>query len=471
MDSRWSSTGLMAVSLLMAWVALPAAAQSEGPNPRQQLARDIYKELVEINTSQSEGDMLKASRAMAARLTSAGFPEADVQVFETGPKRGNMVARYRGTGKRRPILLLAHIDVVEAKREDWSTDPYELVEKDGYFYARGTADDKFMSAAFVANFIRLKQENYRPDRDIILALTTDEEIGDRNEVGIRWLLKNQREAIDAEFAINEGGGVALHDGKTLWNSVQTTEKMVQSFTLEVRNKGGHSSQPSRDNAIYQLSAALTRVSQYEFPIQLNDTTRIYFDKMSTIETGPLAPDMKAVLGDAPEEAAKRLSELPPYNAQLRTTCVATRLEAGHADNALPQLARATVNCRIAPGGSVEEVQKVLNTVVADEQIQVSTQTLDTPSNPSPLNPDIIGVIEKVSKQFWPGVPVLPVMSAGATDGRFLRNAGIPTYGNSGMANDIFDNRAHGRDERVSVEAFYKGNEYLYRLVKAFSGGR
>jgi acetylornithine deacetylase/succinyl-diaminopimelate desuccinylase-like protein len=459
-------------AVLILSCAAASAAQPRELTAHQQLAREIYKELVEINTTQSVGDTFKASQAMAARLKAAGFPAADVQTFQTAPKRGNVVARLRGTGRGKPILLLAHLDVVEANREDWTTDPFKFVEQDGYYYGRGTADDKFMAAAFVAILIRYRQEGYRPDRDLILALTADEEISDRYTYGINWLLRSHRELIDAEFALNEGGGVATKEGKPLWNSVQTTEKLYQGYWLEVRNKGGHSSQPSKDNAIYRLSAGIDRLSKYDFPVLLNDTTRIYFQRMSEIEKGPDGADMKAILATPPDPAAvKRLSQQPPFNALMRTTCVATRLEGGHADNALPQLARAMVNCRIAPGGSVEAVHKTLIDVVADEQIKVTVDRLDTAADPSALDPQIIGPIEKLTKKFWPGTPVLPTMSAGATDGRFLRNAGIPTYGHSGLAADIYDVRAHGKDERVSVNSFFDGLQYLYELVKTLGGGK
>lgn len=461
------------IAAVVAAIIFPFAAAAQQPlTEKQQYARDIYQELVEINTSQSVGDTYQASQAMAARLKAAGFAEADVQTFETAPKRGNLVARLKGTGKQKPILLLAHIDVVEAKREDWSTDPYQLVEKDGYFYGRGTADDKFMAAAFVTSMARYKKEGYKPNRDVILALTTDEEIGDRNGYGIRWLLQKHRELIDAELALNEGGGMAMKDGKPVWNTVQTTEKMVQSFWLETRNKGGHSSQPTKDNAIYHLADGLGRLERFDFPVKLNETTKRYFEKMSTLESGQLAADMKEVTAAQPDSAAvARLAEKPLYNALLRTTCVATRLEGGHADNALPQLARAMVNCRIAPGDSVDYIQKTLVSVLADDQIKVTPDQADTLSEPSPLNPQVFGPIEKLTKKFWPGIPVLPTMSTGATDGRFLRNAGIPTYGHSGLGGDIFDVRAHGKDERVSVKQFYEAQEYLYQLVKLYAGGK
>jgi len=449
--------------------AAPATAVAAPANPK--LARDIYRELCELNTTDSVGDTLVAARAMAARLLAAGFPEKDVRIFETAPKRGNLVARLRGTGKQKPLLLLAHTDVVEAKREDWTTDPFKFVEKDGYFYARGSGDDKFMAATFVYNLIRYQQEGFKPDRDIILALTTDEEISDKHHYGINWLIEHQRPLIEAEFALNEGGGVGFKEGKPIWNSLQTTEKLYQTFTLEVKNSGGHSSQPRPDNAIYDLARGLGRLSDFEFPLQLNATTRLYFGRMASIEKGQLADDFKSILSDKPDPSAvQRLSLLPPYNAQLRTTCVATQLQAGHAENALPQLAQATVNCRIIPGTSPDEIQKTLTRVLADAKISVKPERRDVPSKPSAMNPKLVSAVERLTQKFWPGITLLPTMSAGATDSRFLRNAGIAAYGHSGLGNDIFDVRAHGKDERVSVKAFSTGQQYQYELVKLLSGG-
>lgn len=442
------------------------------PPEQQQLAREIYKELVELDTSPT-GDTVKAARAMAARLVRAGFPAADVKVLAASPTRGNLVARYRGTGQRKPMILMAHLDVVAARREDWTSDPFKLVEKDGYFYGRGTGDDKFMATAWVANLIRYRREGYRPDRDLILILETDEETTDAEGLGISWLLKNHRPLIDAELALNEGGGVGMRDGKPVWNSLQTTEKLFQSYWLEVTNSGGHSSQPRKDNAIYQLAAGLSRLERYQFPFELNATTRGYFTKMAELETDKQrAADMRAIVKPRPDaRAIARLSALPPFNAAMRTTCVATRLEGGHADNALPQRARAMVNCRILPGHSVEEVQGALQRAVGDAAITVTPAERDVASQPSPLEPQLVAAIEALTPEFWPGIPVLPTMSAGATDGRFLRNAGIPTYGHSGLASDLFDVRAHGKDERVRVASFDMGNEYLYRLVKVLAGGK
>src|SRR6185369_8329653 len=466
----WLRPVSLCAAILMS-AATPLAA--EGLNANQQRAFDIYKELIEINTVTATGDTAKAAEAMAARLRTGGFPDADVHAFSPAPRKGNLVARLRGTGARKPILLVAHIDVVPASREDWSTDPFKLIEQDGYFYARGSGDDKYMAAAFIANLIRYRQEGYKPDLDIIVALETDEEILDKDALGIQWLLKNHRDLIDAEFALNEGGGVGLKDGKPIRNSVQTTEKVSLSYQLEVRNRGGHSSLPTRDNAIYHLSEGLVRLSKFTFPMKLNETTRAFFERMAQFEGEQVAADIRAALAERPDPSTLsfvRLAANPVYNAQLRTTCVATMLEGGHAVNALPQLARAKVNCRIMPGEPVAEVQATLERVLADDQIKVTQLEKAVLSAPSALHEEIMGAIGKLSKEFWPTAVILPVMSAGATDGSYLRNAGIPTYGHSGLAGDINDFRAHGKDERVAVKSFYEGQEYLYRLVKMLSGG-
>src|SRR4051812_35321147 len=473
MHSKIGRHALFAALLAAAIAGAPAALRPEALTPQQQLAFDVYKELVEIDTTTATGDTQRAAEAMAARLRAAGFAGDEVQVFSPAPRKGNLVARLRGTGKRKPILLLAHLDVVPARREDWSVDPFKLIEQDGYYYGRGSGDDKFMAAAFVANLIRYRQEGYKPDRDIIVALETDEEILDANAVGIQWLLKNKRELIDAEFALNEGGGVGIKDGKAIRNAVQTTEKVSIGFLLTVKDRGGHSSVPRQDNAIYHLAEGLVRLSKFSFPQKLNDTTRAFFERVAQFENEQTAADIRAALSEKPDAAAMsftRLAANPFYNAQLRTTCVATMLEGGHAINALPQLATAKVNCRMMPGVPVEEVKATLGRVLADDRIAITQLGQPVLSAPSELHEEIIGQIERLSQQFWPGAVILPVMSTGATDGSYLRNAGIPTYGHSGLAGDINDIRAHGRDERVLIKSFYEGNEYLYRLVKELSLG-
>jgi len=448
-------------------VSTSLAAQS-GPNDAR--AREIYKELVEINTTDTPaGNVTKAAEAMAARLRAAGFPDADIHLLGPDPRKHNLVVRYHGTGARRPLLLLAHLDVVEAKREDWSFDPFTFLEKDGWFYGRGTSDDKAMAAQFVADVIRLKEEGFVPDRDLILALTADEEGGNFN--GVDWLVKNHKDLIDAEFAINEGGGGSMRKGKYLTNEVQASEKVFQNFRLEVANAGGHSSLPVKDNAIYHLSEGLARVSKFDFPVQLNEVTRAYFERSAAVEADPkVAADMRAVAKSTPDlAAAARLSaQLPYWNAMMRTTCVATMLAGGHATNALPQLATANVNCRILPGVSPNAVRDTLVEVLADPKIKVSFVGDATPSKPSPLRPDVMTAVETLTKAMFPGAIVVPVMSTGATDGLFLRNGEVPTYGVDGTFGDIDDVRAHGRDERVGVKQFFEGLEFQYRLIKMLS---
>jgi acetylornithine deacetylase/succinyl-diaminopimelate desuccinylase-like protein len=456
-----------AVVLLVTIAPLLASAQAV--SPQQRLARDIYKELVEINTVTNSGDTGQAADAIAARLKAAGFPAEDVHVFKPAPKKGNVVARLRGTGKKKPMIVMAHIDVVDAKREDWSMDPFVLNEKDGYFYGRGTGDDKFMATAFVANMVRYKREGFRPSRDIILVLETDEEIGDANKLGIRWLIEHQRSLIDAEFALNEGAGLGTKGGKPLRNGLQTAEKVYVDYRLEVTNRGGHSSLPRKDNAIYRLAAGLDRLAKYEFPVKLNETTRVWFERSAAAESPQVGADMKALAaGSADAAAVARLSADPSFNAQMRTTCVATMLQGGHAPNALPQLARANVNCRVLPGESIVELETTLAQVLADYEIKVIRAYEPTEAAPSPLLPEITQPIEKLTAKFWPGVPVIPSMSSGASDGVFMRNAGIPTYGHSGLAYDVDDVRSHGRDERVGVKAFDDAVQYLYELVKTLA---
>jgi acetylornithine deacetylase/succinyl-diaminopimelate desuccinylase-like protein len=374
--------------MLLAGLA-PAGAQTL--TAHQQRAFDIFKELVEINTAVMTGDTARAAEAMAARLRAAGFADGDVHVLLPAPRKGNLVARLRGTGKRKPILLLAHTDVVEARREDWSVDPFRLTERDGHFYGRGTTDNKFMASAFVANLIRYKQEGYTPERDIIVALETDEEIFDAQAMGIRWLLANHRPLIEAEFALNEGGRVGLRGGKPVWNSVQTSEKVVVTYRLEVTNRGGHSSLPTKDNAIYRLAEGLVRLSKFSFPFKLNETTSAFFARAADLENPQTAADMRAIAAGRPDTdalAITRLSANPIYNAQMRNTCVATQLEGGHAPNA-PQTARATVNCRLLPGEPVAEVEATLARVLADEQIKIMRLGGPLPSMPSVLHAEIM----------------------------------------------------------------------------------
>ncbi|MEA2238084.1 MAG: hypothetical protein QOC81_2808 [Thermoanaerobaculia bacterium] len=451
---------LVIVCLLVATSSVAAPPPLDAKT--KQLAFDIYKELIEINTTNSTGNNTTAAEAMAVRLKAAGFPAADVQVLGPDPRKGNLVARLRGRGADKPVLLLAHLDVVEAKREDWSIDPFVLTEKDGYYYGRGTSDDKAMAAIWIATLIRFKQEGWIPNRDLIVALTSDEETGPFN--GVSWLLTEHRDLIDAAFALNEGGSGRLENGRRLYNGVGASEKVYVSFGLQTKNKGGHSSAPRKDNAIYELANGLVRLEKYQFPVALNEVTRAYFEKMSSIEGGATGADMKALAsGDA--AAAARLSETPAYNAQMRTTCVATRLEGGHADNALPQMARATINCRVLPGESADAVRDSIAKVLDDPGIEITWIDKPKPSAPSPLTPAVMKPIADVTNEFWPGTPVLPLMAAGASDGLYLRNAGIPTYGVSGLFGELNDSRAHGKDERVRIDSFYESVQFLYVLVK------
>ena len=461
-------------AVVAALVVLTAVgvAHGQAPTAEERRFREIYRELIEINTTDSVGDTTRAAEAMAARLRAAGLPAADVQVLAPHPKKGNLVARLRGSGAGTPILLLAHLDVVEARREDWSTDPFVLVEKDGHFHGRGSIDDKAMAAIFVDTFIRFKEAGVVPRRDLILALTADEELGSSSRFnGVKWLLQNHRALIDAEYAINEGGGGELRNGRHVLNRIQTSEKVPVNFRLEVTNKGGHSSRPEKDNAIYRLAEGLARLGKSDFPVNFNETTRLFFERSAALRAGQLAEDMRTVVKTPPDPAVvARLSEDSAFNAALRTTCVATRLEGGHANNALPQMARAVVNCRILPQERADDVQGVLVRVLADPQISVTRTNEVAPSPPSALRPDIMRVVERITQEMWPGVPVIPTMSAGATDGRFLREAGIATYGVSGLFVDATDNRTHGRDERIGVRDLFAGREFLFRLVKALGVG-
>ena len=473
-----SLSGLLFLSFLFAGTGFSQQKpenKSTQLSTHQQFLRGIYQELVEINTTDTPlGDTTKAARAMAARFKAAGFSDKDVRVLVPAgnDKKGNLVVRYRSakaTGK--PLLLLAHIDVVEALKADWSDglDPFKLTERDGYFYGRGTGDDKAMAAIFVANLIRYKQENAQFDRDIILALTADEEGGDFN--GAEFLIKNHPDLVSAEFGINEGGGGRHRKGTKLFNGLQASEKVYQSFLLEVKNKGGHSSVPPKENAIYQLVAALERLAKFDFPVNLNEVTRGYFQKMAAIETGQTAADMKiASAGSSPDaEAVKRLATSPYYNALMRTTCVATKLEAGHAENALPQTARATVNCRILPQENADDIHRKLKEIFADERIAVTFIKKPKPSPPSPLNVKIMRPIESITDAMWKNIPVVPIMGTGATDSLYFRQIGVSMYGVSGLFGDIDDNRSHGRDERVGVREFFESQEFLDRLVKSLAG--
>jgi acetylornithine deacetylase/succinyl-diaminopimelate desuccinylase-like protein len=442
--------------------------RSDSKAKYQKLARDIFRELIEINTTSGYGST-KAAEAMAVRLGSAGFPADDIQVIGPDIQHKNLVLRYHGYGKLRPILFICHLDVVEALREDWSVDPFTFLEKDGYFYGRGTTDIKDEDACLIANIIRLKQEGFKPDRDIILALTADEEGGNAN--GVSWLLNNHKRLIDADFCINpDGAGGNSKNGKPVMMEVQTSEKIYVSFQLEVKNHGGHSSLPEKDNAIYILASGLTRLANYDFPVKLNETTHNFFEKIAATESDQNKLDILAILRTPPDTAAatRIFTVSPYYNAMMRTTCVATMLSAGHAQNALPQTAKAIINCRMLPDDDQENVSSILNTIIEDRRISVTRLNSAFNAPLSPLRDDVMGPAEQITSTMWPGVIVTPVMSTGATDGRYLRQAGMPVYGVSGMFGDMDDVRAHGRDERIGIKEFYDGVEFMYRFIKALS---
>ncbi|HVJ08581.1 MAG TPA: M20/M25/M40 family metallo-hydrolase [Acidisarcina sp.] len=480
----------MRIAFLKACAALVFAAATfsatglpaQQPDPANRaLAHDIFAQLIEINTTDSVGSTTTAARAMQQRLLDAGFPAADMQLLGPNDRKGNLVVRYRGTGAKKPVLIIGHLDVVEARREDWTTDPFKFVEKDGFYYGRGTQDMKEDDALFVANFIRLWKEGYKPDRDIILALTADEEGGKSN--GVAWLLKNHRNLIDAAFVINpDSGGIDLSHGKPLLVAVEATEKVYADYQLMVTNPGGHSSLPRPDNAIYHLADALVRLQQYSFPFELNPVTRTYFARLSSRTSGQTAADMQAILKPLPDpEAIQRLSRDPLYNSTMRTTCVATRLNAGHANNALPQTAQANVNCRIFPGHSPEQIRKQLIGVFADDKVTVkyvsdAGEAFDTAPErtviaPPPPLPEVFDPLERIAAEFWPGAPVVPIMETGASDSIYIADAGIPSYGFSAVALESGDMRAHGKDERIPVNSYYQAVEFYYRYLKAISGGK
>jgi len=455
------------ILLLAFFYAASANGQTTRPDAEKQLAHDIYKQFIEIQSGFTTGSTTPVAEAAAARLKAAGFSASDIFVGGAIPKKANLVVRYHGTGARKPILLLAHIDVVEAKREDWSTDPFQFLEKDGFFYGRGTGDDKAQAAVWIANLIQYKTEGFKPDRDVLVALTADEEGGGPYN-GVDWLIKNHRDLIDAELALNEGGWGEESKGKKISNDLQVSEKYVLNFRFEVRNKGGHSSMPVHDNAIYRLAGALQRLGQFGFPLKTNEVTAAYFEQMSKIETGPIKDALAKAASGSRESMEHVAAASPAWNSTLRTTCVATMLEGGHAINALPQLAAATVNCRVLPEDAPEYVLNTLQKVVADDQVSVKQLSEFSKAAASPMRPDLLKAVSDITTRIWPGVPTVPIMVMGATDGRYLRAAGIPTYGIQGFFMDRDDIRFHGRDERLGVESFYEGQAFLYELVKRLS---
>jgi acetylornithine deacetylase/succinyl-diaminopimelate desuccinylase-like protein len=469
------------LALLVAWTLADAGAApvlppatALAPPAEQHLARELLEQLVGIDTSAETGSTTKAATLLAQRLRRSGFAATDVKIVGPTPRKQNLIARLHAVRPtRKPLLLLGHLDVVQALRADWTMEPYRLTEKDGYFYGRGTGDMKGQDAIWVATVLRLQREHVPLDRDIILALTADEERGASEDNGVRWLLAKQPALIAAELGLNEGGGGELKDGRRRANDVQASEKGYLSFRIEVRDKGGHSSLPTKENAIVRLGEALARLGRYDFPARLDPVVRAYLGRVAPFEPGALGADLRTLAqspsaGPLDPAAVARVSERPNYNARLRTTCVPTRLEGGHADNALPQLAAALVNCRLLPGDTAQGVRDVLIKVLADPKVEVKAIS-ELEAGPVGLPPaDVMAVVERVSAKQFPGVPVVPVMSTGASDGRFLRAAGTPTFGVSGLFGDIDDVRAHGRDERVLVQAFFEAQEFAYQLVRALA---
>jgi acetylornithine deacetylase/succinyl-diaminopimelate desuccinylase-like protein len=464
---------LLAVFAVMAG----SGASADLDDATRQLSRDIFKELIEINTTDSVGNTTTAAEAIKQRLLTSGFPAADLQVLGPNPRKGNLVARFRGMGTGKPVLIIAHLDVVEAKRSDWTTDPFQFIEKDGYFYGRGTQDMKESDAIAVTTLIRFLKEGYKPKRDIILALTADEEGGTFN--GVDWLLKHHRDLVDAEYVLNpDAGGVTTDKGKPVDVEVEATEKLYADFELIATNPGGHSSLPRADNAIYEITDALSRLEKSPFPFELNNVTKAWFAQVAGSEEPAVAVDIRAMLKTPPDAGAiERLSKSPRFNSTMRTTCVATRLTGGHADNALPQTAGALVNCRILPGHSMEETRQDLIRIFADDKIMVRYKDIATaefkdkaPETkaflPPPLREDVMEPLRVIAGKMWPGAPVIPEMETGASDSIYTIAAGIPSYGINGIAIDADDVRAHGKDERVRVASYYEGVDFYYRFLKA-----
>lgn len=466
----------VAALTLLAGATLAHAGGDAAPDKAtRQLAWDIFKQLIEINTTDSVGSTTAAAKAMEKRLLDAGFAQKDIVVDGPNERKGNLVVRYHGSGKSKPILLICHLDVVEARREDWTTDPFQFVEKDGFVYGRGTQDVKDGDAILIATLIRFKREGYVPDRDLIVALTADEEGGTSN--GISWLLKNRRELVDAEYVLNhDSGGVDSEGGKVVSVQLGASEKVYADYWIVATNPGGHSSLPRPDNAIYELNAALARLQAAPFPFELNPVTREFFARDAKVEPKELAADMRAVIGATLDtQAAERLAKDARFNSVMRTTCVPTRLAGGHANNALPQRAEAMINCRIFPGHSREEIRQELARKIGDAKLQV--QFVDNDGNrhdtapdekapaPPQIRADVLRALDHVSAQLWHGAPVIAEMETGASDSIYTNAAGLPSYGVSGIAIDRDDYRAHGRDERLRISAFYEGLDFFGRVLR------
>jgi acetylornithine deacetylase/succinyl-diaminopimelate desuccinylase-like protein len=469
MPLRAPAGAVIGALIVLALSPLAGRELSAQTSANDREARAIFAELVGINTTHDRGTA-RAVRSLARRFLAAGFPAKDVVIAGPNPVRTNLVVRLRGSGAREPVLLLAHLDVVEARREEWSLEPFVLTEKDGFFYGRGTADIKDMAAIFAQTLLRLKRERARLDRDVILALTAGEEGGGDN--GVQWLLANRRALIDAAFGINgDAGDPVMKDGRVHQRNVEASEKVYMDVRLEVHNPGGHSSVPVKENAIYRLAAALDRFATYQFPPRLNEVTRAYFSRAAASEPDTIAARMRMVGEAGDTTAMRRLSEGSPWlSSVLRTTCVATRLDGGHANNALPQTAGANINCRLLPDERPEAVLDTIRRVVNDTNVHLSVTSEPVASPVSPLDPEVFEPIDSITAAMWPGAAVIPSMDAGASDNIWLRNAGMPVYGVSGVPLDYDDIRWHGKDERIEVSAFYQGLEFTYRLVRALAGG-
>lgn len=469
LNRLFASTALVVLTLLGG----PSLAAETPPRPDQSAFRELYKELVETNTTLSSGSCTLAAERMATRLKAAGMPDRQITLFAhpDHPKEGGLVAVYPGTSKAlKPILAIAHIDVVEAKREDWVRDPFTLIEEDGYFYARGTADDKAMAATLVDTLIRFQRTGYKPKRTVKIALTCGEETNGAFN-GIEWLAANRRDLIDAEFALNEGGGgTSDGKGKVVEQAMQVGEKTFATYRFETRNRGGHSSVPRPDNAIYQLAHALVRIAAHQFPVEMSETTRTYFREAGAGRKDEVGAAMVALAANPADKAAEAIANRDPFlHSNLRTTCVATMLDGGHARNALAQRAGAYVNCRIFPGHSVEEIRAELAKIIADPEVTITALPPLRPTPPAPpLDPKVMGPAKALAAKYFPGVPVVPMMSNGYTDSTFLTAVGIPAYGVPGAWGDPDGNGAHGLNERIEVRSVYVGRDYLYDLIKAYA---
>jgi acetylornithine deacetylase/succinyl-diaminopimelate desuccinylase-like protein len=452
----------LALASLLLLGTLPLLHAQATPDADKQLAREIFKEFVEAKSATQTGSTTLVTDIALRRLKEAGFAANDIFVGGPVPTKNNLVVRLHGTGAKQPLLLLAHTDVVEARREDWNMDPFIFNEKEGYFYGRGVGDDKSQAAVWLETIIRLKRDGYKGNRDIIVALTADEEGGKYN--GVDWLLKHHPELLKADFALNEGGWGEMDNNVKASNDLQVSEKYVINYSFKVTNKGGHSSMPVPDNAIYHLAGALQNLSKFGFPLKTNEVTAAYFTQMAKIEKGSIAADLAKIPSGDQAAMQKAAAANPNWNSTLRTTCVATMLNGGHAANALPQLAEATVNCRVLPEDSPQYVLETLKKVVNDPEVSILSERESAGGVPSPMRADVLKAVKQATDKVFPGVPVVPIMVVGATDGRMLRTFGVPTYGVQGFFYNRDDIRFHGRDERLPIKSFYDGQTFMYDLV-------